>query len=194
MNEFRELLLHDARELLAQLEESPVFSFARLYRFDSSDDALRRRGVLRNAANGNHSRDSELFQFIVPHHDKIAHKTFRCLNNNILKGKLMANKISLPGNWVCDGKELKPKSGASSSNTWLFDGKEIKPKSGASSSNTWLWDGKELRPKSGSSSSNTWIIDGNKVKPKSGASFSNTYETGAGSILIIAGQLVLRLW
>lgn len=30
----------------------------------------------------------------------------------------MANKISLPSDWKCDGKELKPKSGSSSSNTW----------------------------------------------------------------------------
>ena len=59
----------------------------------------------------------------------------------------MANKTELPSNWVCDGKELKPKSGASFSNTWVFDGKEIKPKTGASFSNTWIWDGKELKPK-----------------------------------------------
>ena len=106
----------------------------------------------------------------------------------------MANKIQLPSNWLCDGKELKPKSGASYSNTWIFDGKEIKPKSGASYSNTWIWDGKELKPKSGASYSNTWLIDGNKAKPKSGAGSSNTFEIGSFSILVIAGQLCLRLW
>ncbi len=52
----------------------------------------------------------------------------------------MANMIELPSNWVCDGKELKPKSGASSSNTWIFDGEEIKPKTSASSSNKWIWN------------------------------------------------------
>jgi len=34
------------------------------------------------------------------------------------KEKGMSNKIELPGNWVCDGKELKPKTGANSSNTF----------------------------------------------------------------------------
>jgi hypothetical protein len=50
----------------------------------------------------------------------------------------MGNAITLPREWTCDGRESKPRSGASASNTWLFDGKEIKPKSGASSSNTWV--------------------------------------------------------
>ena len=59
----------------------------------------------------------------------------------------MSNKISLPSNWVCNGAELKPKTGATSSNTWVLSGKEIKPKVSASSSNTWVWDGKELKPK-----------------------------------------------
>ena len=30
----------------------------------------------------------------------------------------MANKISLPSKWVCDGTTLKPKYGATSSNTY----------------------------------------------------------------------------
>src|SRR5690606_10342759 len=76
------------------------------------------------------------------------------LSLTLRKGIRMANKIELPAGWVCDGRELKPKSGASLSNTWIFDGKEIKPKSGASLSNTWIWDGKELKPKSGASLSN----------------------------------------
>ena len=33
----------------------------------------------------------------------------------------MSNKIELPKSWVCDGKELKPKSGATTTNTWVFD-------------------------------------------------------------------------
>lgn len=41
----------------------------------------------------------------------------------------MSLEIDFPRSWVCDGRELKPKSGASSSNTWICDGKEIKPKS-----------------------------------------------------------------
>lgn len=68
----------------------------------------------------------------------------------------MANLIELPKNWVCDGSELKPKSGANSSNTWILSGKEIKPKSGANS--------------------------------------SNTYEANKQPILVIAGQLLFRLW
>lgn len=56
----------------------------------------------------------------------------------------MGTEIDLPEEWVCNGQELRPKTGALSSNTWVYDGKEIKPKVGASSSNTRLWDGKEL--------------------------------------------------
>ena len=43
----------------------------------------------------------------------------------------MANKIELPRNWEWDGKKLKPRSGANSSNTWEFDGKKFKPYMGA---------------------------------------------------------------
>lgn len=32
----------------------------------------------------------------------------------------MSMNIDPPSGWVCDGRELKPKSGASSSNTWVF--------------------------------------------------------------------------
>ena len=110
------------------------------------------------------------------------------------KGLTMANTIELPKNWVCDGSELKPKTGANSSNTWILSGKEIKPKTGANSSNTWLWDGKELKPKTSASSSNTWVIDRDKLKPKTSANSSNTYATNGQPILVIAGQLVLRLW
>ena len=87
----------------------------------------------------------------------------------------MSNKVELPSNWVCDGMELNPKTGASSTNTWVCDGKELKPKTSASSSNTWL-------------------IDGQKAKPKTGANSSNTYDIGRLPILAVAGQLVLRLW
>ena len=96
--------------------------------------------------------------------------------------------------WLCDGKELKPKSGANSSNTWVFNGREIRPKSGANSSNTWVYDGRELKPKSGANSSNTWVIDGNRAKPKSGANSSNTWVIGNAPILAVAGALVLRLY
>jgi hypothetical protein len=37
-------------------------------------------------------------------------------------------------------------------------------------------------------------VDGNKVKPKTGASSSNTYDASGEPILVIAGQLILRLW
>ena len=53
----------------------------------------------------------------------------------------MTERIEVPGNWICNGAELKPKSGANSTNTWVMTGKEIKPKINASSSNTWVWDG-----------------------------------------------------
>ena len=78
----------------------------------------------------------------------------------------MANIIQIPKNWSCDGKELKPKSGAKNSDTWILDGRELKLKYGASFSNTWIWDGKEIRPKTGGSYANTWVIEGQKVKPK----------------------------
>lgn len=46
-------------------------------------------------------------------------------------------KINLPANWVCDGKELKPKTGATSANTWIVDAQKVKPKTNANSSNTF---------------------------------------------------------
>lgn len=61
----------------------------------------------------------------------------------------MSLEIDFPKNWICNGRELKPKSGASSSNTWICDGRQIKPKNSPSASNRWLWNGKELKPKSG---------------------------------------------
>ncbi|MGQ3083941.1 MAG: hypothetical protein ACT6RO_12330 [Hydrogenophaga sp.] len=115
-------------------------------------------------------------------------------HSSMSKEATLANSVELPRDWVCSGNELKPKSGASSSNTWVLSGNEIKPKAGASSSNTWVWDGKELKPKTGASSSNTWVVDTQKVKPKVGASSSNTYNVDGQSILVIAGQLALRLW
>lgn len=96
--------------------------------------------------------------------------------------------------WVCDGRELKPKTGASFSNTWIFDGREIKPKSGANFSNTWVFDGHELKPKSGANFSNTWIIEGGRCRPKSGANSSNTWNVGTAPILVIAGAIVLHLY
>lgn len=111
------------------------------------------------------------------------------------KGKCpMTEKIEVPGNWLCNGSELKPKSGANSTNTWVISGKEIKPKANALSTNTWIWDGKELKPKQGAVSSNTWIIENKKAKPKAGATSANTYEVGDLPILAIAGKLALRLW
>jgi hypothetical protein len=98
----------------------------------------------------------------------------------------MANSIILPKEWTCDGRELKPKSGATSSNTWVFDGKEIKPKSGATSSNSWVWTGTELKPKSGATAGNTWVVNGGKAKPKSGATSSNTFDVGTLPILNFA--------
>lgn len=96
--------------------------------------------------------------------------------------------------WLCDGKELKPKHGANSSNTWVYQNGEIKPKFGANSSNTWVFNGRELKPKFGANSSNTWILDGNKLKPKFGANSSNTWNVGTAPILVIAGKAVLRLF
>ena len=96
--------------------------------------------------------------------------------------------------WICDGHELKPKSGANSANTWIFNGREIKPKSGATSVNTWIFDGRELKPKSVSTSANTWIIEGNHAKPKSDANSRNTWNVGSAPILVIAGALVLHLY
>lgn len=37
-------------------------------------------------------------------------------------------KIELSSKWTCDGRELKPKVGATPSDTWIYNGKEIKPK------------------------------------------------------------------
>ena len=48
----------------------------------------------------------------------------------------MSIRINLPLEWVCDGKEIKLKTGAVMANTWLWDGKELKPKTGALMANT----------------------------------------------------------
>ena len=50
---------------------------------------------------------------------------------------------------------------------------EIKPKSGATSSNTWVIDRGEIKPKSGANSNNTWKIGSDRIEPKYGASSSN---------------------
>lgn len=122
-------------------------------------------------------------------------KCVRCCLLFLILEKNMANKIELPRDWIVSGAELKPRTGASSSNTWVLTSRgEIKPKTGASSSNTWVFDGEELKPKSGARSSNTWVLTSDKVKPKINARYSNTYDIDGHSILVIAGQLVLRLW
>lgn len=96
--------------------------------------------------------------------------------------------------WVCNGNELKPKIGATASNTWVYVNGEIKPKLGATASNTWIFNGKELKPKLGATASNTWVLAGNKLKPKIGANSSNTWDVGNAPILVIAGATVLRLF
>ena len=77
--------------------------------------------------------------------------------------------------WTCYGRKLKPKSGASLSNTLIFYVKDIKPKSGASFSNTW-------------------VIDGDKAKSKSGVCSSSTWDVGNAPILVIARAVALRLY
>lgn len=47
-------------------------------------------------------------------------------------------KISLSSKWSCDGRELKPKSGGSSSDVWVLSGKEIKPKYIGTSKDVWV--------------------------------------------------------
>ncbi|MBI5639261.1 MAG: hypothetical protein HZA17_02440 [Nitrospirae bacterium] len=44
---------------------------------------------------------------------------------------------------------------------------EIKPKSGATLTNTCVWDGKELKPKAGATLKNTWEITGDVPVPVS---------------------------
>lgn len=96
--------------------------------------------------------------------------------------------------WICDGRELKPKFGATPHNTYIFNGKEIKPKLGANSSNTWVYNGKELKPKIGANNQNTWIIDGITARPKIGANNYNTLNIGHAPILVIAGKLAFHLY
>jgi hypothetical protein len=112
----------------------------------------------------------------------------------IIKEMEMVRSVALPSDWVCNGRELKPKIGATSANTWLFDGKEIKPKIGATSGNTWVWNGTELKRKIGATSADTWVITGGKANPKVSPSSTNTVSVGTLPILVIAGGLVLRLW
>ena len=94
-------------------------------------------------------------------------------------------KIELSSKWTCDGRELKPKVGATPSDTWIYNGKEIKPKVGARPSDIWLFNGRELVPQVGRASGNVgWVVEGNKIKPKVGAaSGTNTYELNVPSSL-----------
>lgn len=96
--------------------------------------------------------------------------------------------------WICVNNELRPRSGATSSNTWILQGNEIRPKSGATSSNTWVRSGNEIRPKAGATSSNTWVLHGNTIRPKSGATSSNTWDVGNAPLLVIVGKVILRLF
>ncbi|CAD7288107.1 hypothetical protein [Campylobacter suis] len=77
---------------------------------------------------------------------------------------------------------------------WVWDGRELKPKNGATSSNTWIYERNELKPKNGATLSNTWIVQGDKVKPKNGANSSNTYDANGAPLPIIAGKVALRLF
>ena len=94
-------------------------------------------------------------------------------------------KIELSRDWECNGRELKPRSGATSSNTWIYNRKEIKPKVGAKPSDIWLFNGRELVPQVGHASGSVgWFVEGNKIKPKvGGASGTNTYELNVPSSL-----------
>lgn len=96
--------------------------------------------------------------------------------------------------WIFEKGELKPKRGASLSNTWVFDGKEFKPKIGASLSNTWVYDGKVIKPKINANSSNTWVYNGKEVMPKNGANSSNKWDIGTAPMAIVIGKIILRLF
>jgi len=103
-------------------------------------------------------------------------------------------KIELSSKWSCDGRELKPKLGATSQNTWIYDGRYLKPKFSATSKNTWVYDGRELKPQFSANSQNSWVIEGNKIKPQFSSNSTNTYEFNGHSILVAFGQVVLKLW
>ncbi|WP_314040856.1 hypothetical protein [Campylobacter showae] len=78
--------------------------------------------------------------------------------------------------------------------TWVYVGNELKPKTGANSSNTFEFDGRKIKPKYGANSSNTWVIQGNVVKPDFGSNSSNTYDINKAPIAVIIGQVCLKLW
>ena len=78
--------------------------------------------------------------------------------------------------------------------SWVFERNELKPKSGANSSNTFVFDGKEIKPKIGANSSNTWVVERDKIKPKTGSNSSNTYDINEAPMAVIIGQLCFRLW
>ncbi|WP_239989684.1 hypothetical protein [Haemophilus haemolyticus] len=112
----------------------------------------------------------------------------------IMVAEKIMPKISLSSKWSCDGRELKPKSGGSSSDVWVLSGKEIKPKYIGTSKDVWVWDGRELKPKYVVRPGDIWVVDGDKIKPKVSASSNNTYELNGNPILVAFGQVVLKLW
>lgn len=98
------------------------------------------------------------------------------------------------GGWICDGKKLRPKSGATRANIWVLLGNEIRPKAGANRANTWIRVGNEIRPKYGASLRNTWILQGGTLKPKYGANNANSWKVGNAPLLAIVGKVILGLF
>ena len=76
----------------------------------------------------------------------------------------------------------------------MCDGRELKPKYNATIRDTWLFDGRELKPKYNATIRDTWVVDGHRIKPKYNATSASTYDMGDEPILVVFGQLILRLW
>jgi len=68
----------------------------------------------------------------------------------------MSNRVELPRDWEWDGRKLKPRYGATSSNSWEFDGRKIKSLYGANFSNTCEISATQLKPVYRARNSNTW--------------------------------------
>ena len=62
---------------------------------------------------------------------------------------------------------------------------EIRPKAGATLSNTYIWDGRELKPKAEARLENTWMFNGKEIKPKSEATLKNTFAWNGSELIVV---------
>ena len=95
--------------------------------------------------------------------------------------------------WGFDGKEVKKRCGAVSSNTYLWNGRIFRPVTGATGRTTWVWNGTELKKKVGSTSDNTWCFDGHYWTLKQGATGKTSWAVSGFIPIPVCALIILGL-